>query len=117
MSALELLTVIISVLALLAAMVMAILCFRLRGLAVDLAAAVEAFEAEAIPAAEQLRMVAESAVHDVARVEALLDLSESIGTRVDSATDATYRALTSPIIKGVAIASGTRRAAGRLRGS
>lgn len=117
MTALELVTILMGVLALAAAMALAVVCLRLAVLARRLSRAVDAFEEEAIPAVQQLRRVAESAVDDVARVEALLDLSETIGSRVDSASDATYRALTAPIIKGLAVASGTKRAADRLRGS
>lgn len=117
MTALELVTILMGVLALAAAMALAVACVRVALLARRLDRAVTAFESEAVPAAEQIRRVADAAVDDVARVEALLDLSETIGTRVDSASEATYRVLTSPIIKGLAVASGTRRAAERLRGS
>lgn len=117
MTAFELLTVLMAVLAFAAAMGLAIACFRLTVLAGRLSRAVDTFEDEALGAARQLRRVADSAVDDVADIEALLELSRSIGSRVDSASDATYRVLTSPIIKGLAVASGTRRAAERLRGS
>lgn len=117
MTALELLTVLMGVLALAAAMALAVACLRLAQLARRLARVTREFEEQAVPAAREIRRVAESAVDDVARVEALLDLSETIGARVDSASEATYRVLTAPIIKGLAVASGTRRAAERLRGS
>ena len=52
---------------------------------------------------------------EVERIDDLLDVATAIGDRVDSATEVTYKALTSPVIKGVAFASGTRRAAQRLR--
>lgn len=117
MTALELLTILLSVLALFAAMALAVVAYRLLTVTKRLSLAVQAFEAQVIPAAAELRRVADAAIGDVARVEALLELSESIGTRVDSASEATYRALTSPVIKGVALVSGTKRAAERLRGS
>lgn len=117
MTALELLTMLLAMLALVAAMTLSIVSYRLTSLVRELSRAVEAFEEEAVPAAAQLRRVADAAVDDIARVEALLDVSESIGARVDSASEATYRVLTSPIIKGFALASGTKRAAERLRGS
>lgn len=117
MTALELLTVLFAVLALLLAMGLAVVCYRLALLVRRLGRALDEFQSEALTAAAQITRVADAAVDDVARVEALLDLSESIGARVDSASEATYRALTSPIIKGLALASGTRRAAERLRGS
>ncbi len=70
-----------------------------------------------MPAVEELRVAAHHAVAEVDRIDALVELAGSIGERVDTATEATYRALTSPVIKGVALASGTRRAAQRLRGT
>ena len=56
----------------------------------------------------------ERAAGEVERVEHLLDLSEGIASRVDGTTAAAYRAITTPAIKGAALAEGTRRAARRL---
>ncbi len=70
----------------------------------------------ALPAIDELRAAAADAADQVDRVDALVEVAGAIGDRVDTATEATYRALTSPVIKGVALASGTRRAAQRLRG-
>jgi hypothetical protein len=117
MSALDLLTVLCAVLALAAAAWLGIVSARLLRAAKDLEAARDAFEAEAVPAVVDLRDAVERATGEVDRVEDLLEVAASIGDRVDTATEATYKALTSPVIKGVAIASGTRRAAQKLRGS
>ena len=116
MSALDLLTVLAAVLALAATAVLGVVSARMLRAARDLEAARAAFEAEAVPAVEELREAVRRATGEVDRVEDLLDVAASIGGRVDSATEATYKALTSPVIKGVALASGTRRAAQRLRG-
>lgn len=64
----------------------------------------------------QLAESADRAAGEVERVEHLLDLSEGIAERLDGTTAATYKAITSPVIKGAAIAEGTRRAARRLGG-
>ena len=117
MSATDLLTVICAVLALAAAAGLAVVSARLLRAARDLEAARSAFEAEAVPALEELRGVVERAGGQVDRVEDLVEVAGAIGERVDSATEATYRALTSPVIRTVAIASGTRRAVRRLRGT
>jgi hypothetical protein len=117
MSASDLLTVLCAVLALAAAAVLAVVSGRLLRAARELEAARAEFEAEATPALEELRAVVERAGGQVERVEDLVEVAGAIGERVDSATEATYRALTSPVIKTVAIASGTRRAARRLRGT
>jgi len=111
----DLLTVIVAVVALGLAVTCAVLAVRLSAAAAALRDAADAFEEEAVPAVQELRAAVARATGEVDRVEDLLDVATAIGTRVDGATDATYRALTSPVIKGVAFASGTRRAARRLR--
>lgn len=116
MTALDLLTVLCAVAALGAAVTLSLLSARVLRAAHDLESATAAFEAAATPAVEELRAAATRAVDEVERMDDLLELASSIGRRVDNATEVTYRALTSPVIKGVALASGTRRAATRLRG-
>ncbi|MFI5043535.1 MAG: hypothetical protein ACHQDC_01975 [Acidimicrobiales bacterium] len=115
MSAIDLLTVLGAVATLVAAVVLALLSSRLLRAAEALESATRAFEDEAIPAVTELRAVVRTASGEVDRIDDLLDVATAIGERVDTATEATYKALTSPVIKGVAIASGTRRAAQRLR--
>ncbi len=116
MNALDLLTVLCGVLALGAAVVLSLVSARLLRAVGNFDRATAAFEEEAVPALAELRGAVHAAVAEVDRIDELVQIAGSIGDRVDTATEATYRALTSPVIKGVAIASGTRRAAQRLRG-
>lgn len=116
MTALELLTVLCAVAALGASVALALLCSRVLHALRDLQDATRAFDEVAIPAVDELRVAARRAAGEVDRLDDLLDVAGSIGQRVDTATEVTYRALSSPVIKGVALASGTRRAASRLRG-
>jgi hypothetical protein len=116
MSAVDLVTLLCAVLALCFAAVLAVLAGRVLHSVQALNAATELFIAEAVPAVQELREAASRASSEVDRIDDLLEVAGSIGVRVDSATEATYRALTSPVIKSVALASGTRRAARRLRG-
>ena len=95
---------------------LAVLAGRVLRSVQALNAATELFLAEAVPAVQELREAAGRASSEVDRIDDLLEVAGAIGDRVDSATEATYRALTSPVIKSVALASGTRRAARRLRG-
>jgi hypothetical protein len=115
MTALELLTVVVAFLALAAAAAFSLLAARAARLAHALAEATAEFEAVAVPAVEELRAAVDRSTGQVDRVEDLVELAAIIGERVDTATEATYRALTSPVIKGAALATGTRRAARRLR--
>lgn len=89
---------------------------RLKAAAEELEAASEAFRDAAEPLVAELAASANRAAGEVERVEHLLDLSHGIGQRVEGATGATYRAITTPVIKGAAVAEGTRRAARRLGG-
>lgn len=115
MSAVDLVAVVLAVLALGVAAAAAVVCTRALAAARALEAAAGELAAVAVPAVEELRLAAERATSEVDRVENLLDVATSVGRRLDGASEATYRALTSPVIKGVALASGTRRAAERLR--
>ena len=103
-------------LALVAAGALTLAAARLFRTAQGLAEARERFDAEATPAVAELREIVASAGDEVERIDELLSVAGSIGDRVDAATEVTYRALTSPVIKGVALATGTRRVARRLRG-
>ncbi len=116
MEAIDLLTVLCGVLALGGAVALSLASARVLRAAASFEAAAAAFEDQALPAVEELRQVTRAAAVEVDRIDELVEIAGSIGDRVDTATEATYRALTAPVIKGVAIASGTRRAAQRLRG-
>jgi hypothetical protein len=116
MTALDLLTVVCAVVALALAVALTVLCCQVLAASRRLAAAADAFERDAIPAVAEFRGLVAAAAEDVEQLDQVVEVAGAIGARVDSATDLTYRALTTPVIKGVALASGTRRAARRLRG-
>lgn len=122
MSAADLVVILLGVLALGAVVALTTTTARMRRAAADMERSVEeldavrvAFEAEAAAALHELHRTVVRAGTQVDEVEALVDVANAIGERVDTATEVTYRALTSPVIKTVALASGTRRAARRLR--
>lgn len=120
MSAIDLVAVVTAILGALALAGACVAFFaaaaRLRTAAEELEAASEAFRDAAEPLVAELALSAQRAAGEVDRVEHLLDLSDGIGQRVQGATGVTYRALTTPVIKGAAVAEGTRRAARRLGG-
>lgn len=116
MTALELLTVVFAVLCLGAAVVLTVLCGRVFAVARRISDAAETLEREAIPAVEELRSLVAATEADLQQLGDVAEVASAIGARVDSASEATYRALTTPVIKGVALATGTRRVAQRLRG-
>lgn len=122
MSAVDLVVVLVGVVALGAAVALTLTNSRMRRATLELERSVAeldavrvAFETHAADALNELHATVIRAGAQVDEVEALVDVANAIGERVDTATEATYRALTSPVIKTVALASGTRRAARKLR--
>jgi hypothetical protein len=116
MSAIDLAALILAAVALVAVAVLALVCARLVRVVADLRDATSAFEDSALPAALQLEDAARSASTQVDRLDDLIRTTGNITSTVDNATQATFKALSNPVIKGAAIASGTSRAAKRLRG-
>jgi hypothetical protein len=70
---------------------------------------------ETVPVVKDLRDTVEVANHELGRFDELVSTAESVTGTVDSASRLAYLAMANPVIKGVAFASGTARAARRLR--
>ena len=71
---------------------------------------------EAVPVLDDLRDTVDAAAEEVERLDRLVTTAETVTGTVDSASRLAYLAMANPVIKGVAFASGTARAARRLRG-
>lgn len=89
----------------------------LEGGVADVRSAVDTFGAATRPLVSELRDSVEAARDDLDRFDAVLGSAEAITTRVEGATRVARTALSTPVIKTVALASGTQRAARRLRRS
>ena len=76
---------------------------------------VEELRRETLPLLTDLRSTVEQANAELARVDGVLERAESIGTTVDSASRLAYLAFGNPVVKALAFAAGTGRAARRLR--
>jgi hypothetical protein len=70
---------------------------------------------ETVPVLDDLRDTVHAANHELARFDRLVTTAESVTGTVDSASRLAYLAMANPVIKGVAFASGTAKAARRLR--
>lgn len=116
MSAIDLAAVILAVVALGAVAALSVLSLRLGRTVEDLRRTVEHLEAVSLPAVAELSEAADGAARQVQRLDDLIRTTASVTDTVDTATQVTFRALANPVIKGVALASGTGRAAKRLRG-
>ena len=71
---------------------------------------------ETVPVLDDLRDTVDVANLEIERLDRLVTTAESVTGTVDSASRLAYVAMANPVIKGVAFASGTAKAARRLRG-
>ncbi|MGH9178784.1 MAG: DUF948 domain-containing protein [Acidimicrobiales bacterium] len=78
-------------------------------------ATVEELRRETVPLLTDLRATVEQANAELVRVDGVLERAESIGSTVDSASRLAYLVFGNPVIKALAFAAGTSRAARRLR--
>jgi hypothetical protein len=95
------------------------------GLLFTLAAAVRALGAfrrsvqeithHTLPLIADMHAAIKQANADLMKVDTLLDTAESISTTVDSASRLAYTAFSSPLLKLIALGSGTAKAFRRLR--
>ena len=70
---------------------------------------------ETAPVLDDLRDTVQAANYELKRFDHLVSTAESVTGTVDSASRLAYLAMANPVIKGVAFASGTAKAARRLR--
>ncbi len=76
---------------------------------------VELLRTETVPVMNDLGEAVRSANTEIERLGGVLVTAESIGGTVDSASRLAYLAFSNPVIKVIAAASGTSRAAKRFR--
>jgi hypothetical protein len=96
--------------------VLVVVIVRVDRAARDLRAAAADFRAESEPALEELRAAVRAADFELDRVDAIVSGAERVGGRVDSASDLAYRTFTNPVVKAIAVGTGTRRAVQRFKG-
>ena len=76
---------------------------------------VEELRRETLPVIDELQRTVTQANSDLERLDTLLDSATSVTNTVDSASQLAYLAFSNPVIKAIAFASGTARAARALR--
>lgn len=115
MTAGDLAAVLVSVLCLAAVAALVVTITLLTRTLRALRDALTALQDETLPLVDELRQTVEQAAGEVERVEHLVGTAEAISARVDGASRLATTALSKPVIKTVAVAAGTSRAAKRLR--
>ena len=115
MTAADLAAVVVSVLSLGTVAVLTWAAVQLRRTTAALADALTEVRDQALPALAEARAGVNEARLETERVIEIIDAAEAVSSRIDSASRVAYLALSKPVIKGAAVASGTKRAAKRLR--
>ena len=109
--------VVVAVACALAVAVLLIAIYALNRTLRELRNAIEEVRRETLPVVTEMRHAVGQANVELERVDNLLGTAESISTTVDSASRLAYLAFSNPVIKVLAFATGTGRAARRLRRS
>lgn len=115
LTATDVVLITLTIVAVLAIVTLTVTVIQLRQMVTSMRRELDSFTATAVPAAEALNESALLAARQVDRLENLIDVASTLTDTMDSATAATVRVLSSPVIKTAAIAKGTRRAARRLK--
>lgn len=80
-----------------------------------LTATVEELRQQALPVVDELQQSVRRANDELDRVDDLIGSAEAITTTVEGASRLAYLTVSKPVIKTMALAAGTQRAARRLR--
>lgn len=99
-----------------ALVVLVVMIVRLDRAVADVRAANDEFRAEAEPLLAELREAVRAADYELDRIDAIVSGAERVTGRVDAASDLAYRTFTSPVVKALAVGTGTKRAVQRLKG-
>jgi hypothetical protein len=83
----------------------------------DLRATVRALQDQSIALADEMRIALRDAENEVDRVGALLTAAETVGGRIDTASRIVSKTVTNPVVKVLALGTGTKRAVRRMRSS
>ena len=115
MTATELAAVIVTICSVAAVMLLAMGLVAIRRSLKDLRMAVDELRSETAPVVAEMSETVRAANYELNRVDDLLGTAEKVGGTVDSASRLAYLAFSNPVIKGLALASGTGRAARSFR--
>ena len=115
MTATELAALIVAIASVVAVVLLGVCLASITKTLKEVRAAVELLRTETVPVVTELGDTVRSANAELERVGELIGTAESISGTVDSASRLAYLAFSNPLIKGMALAAGTGRAARAFR--
>jgi prophage DNA circulation protein len=81
----------------------------------ELRGTVRVLQEQSIAMADEMRIALKDAENEVDRVGALLTAAETVGDRIDTASRIVSKTVTNPVVKVLALGTGTKRAVRRMR--
>jgi uncharacterized protein YoxC len=115
MTATELAALIVAIASVVAVVLLALALSEITKTLRSLRGTIEALRSETVPVMVELGETVRTANQELERLDGVLGTAESIGGTVDSASRLAYLAFSNPMIKTIAVATGTGRAARRFR--
>ena len=117
MDAGDLAAVIVSICSVVVVMLLVFALVSLTRTLTTLRLTIEEMRRTTLPVVDELQRTVSAANAELTRVDGLLESAESVTATVDSASHLAYLAFSNPVIKAMALATGTAKAAKALRRS
>ncbi len=115
MTASDLAAIIVAVASVIGVVVLVFALISLTRTLATLRMSIEELRRETLPVIDELQRTVTQANTDLERLDTLLDSATSVTNTVDSASQLAYLAFSNPIIKAIAFATGTAKAAKAFR--
>lgn len=115
MSAADLAAIIVAIASVVAVVLLVLIVVAVNRTLTSLRLTIEQFRRETLPVVDELHRTVTTANTELARLDGLLDSATSVTATVDSASHLAYLAFSNPVIKAMALATGTAKAAKALR--
>lgn len=114
-SAADLAAVVVAIASVVAVVLLILLVVAVNRTLTTVRLSVEQLRREALPVVNDLQRTVVTANAELERLDGLIDSATSVSATVDSASHLAYLVLANPLIKAMAIGSGTARAARAFR--
>lgn len=116
MSAADLAAIVVAIASVVAVVLLVFAIVSITKTLATLRLSIEQLRRETLPVIDELEKTVTQANADLARLDGLLESASSVTQTVDSASQLAYLVFSNPVIKAVAFATGTARAAKAFRG-
>lgn len=111
----EVAAVIVAIASVVAVMLLVFVLLSITRTLTILRLSIEEMRRETLPVVSSLSKTVDQANAELVRVDGLIESAQSVSSTVDSASRLAYLAFSNPVIKAMALATGTAKAAKALR--